>query len=416
MRNEVIKHSAAIQISNKLTLLQRRLYNILLGNAYAELPYADTHSVDVDDICETLCYKSKNIQHLKTSFKGLMTTVVEWNILGKDGKEDWKASTLLADAGLTNGVFTYSYSPYLREKLYNPEYYAKISLSLQNDFKSTHSLALYELLLDYYDHRKPISRSPYITISEFRELLGIAPGMYKLFKVLKRDIINKALFEINEVSDIEAEVIFKRVGRSIGKMQFIIKRNPKNAFQVKALPIAKQHPLPESGLEIKNQDLLKILVEDYGVALKSAVNLLETYDEFQIKENLIVVEQATNSGKISQNVAGFVVKAIKGNWRPNTSTTKVQESVKKKKDLARTLQAKEEKKRLDLFKKESATIIEKYSKLSSQEKEHILSDFENYLHPTICKTFIDSERDISSPVYISEFCQFVKENKFNITT
>lgn len=412
MRNEVIKHSAAIQISNRLTLLQRRLFNILLGNAYAELPYADTHSLSADDICQTLGYESKNIRHLKSSLKGLMTTVVEWNILGKDdGVEEWQASTLLANAGLTNGVFTYSYSPYLREKLYNPEYYAKISLSLQNNFKSTHSLALYELLLDFYDHRKPISRSRYITILEFRKLLGIASGMYKEFKVLKRDIISKALDEINDISDIHAEIIFKRVGRSIGKMQFIIKRNPKNASQVNALPVGKQHLLPELGLDISNQDLLKRLVDDYGVELKSAVNLLEKYDRFQIEENLIVVEQAAKSGRISQSVAGFVVQAIKGNWTPNTSATNVQESVKKKKELAQTLQAKEEKRRVDLFKKESVTIIEKYSVLPSQEKEQILSDFENYLHPTICRTFLESERDITSPVYIGDFCQFAKENK-----
>jgi hypothetical protein len=32
-RKEVIKHSAAVQIQNNITLLQRRAWNVLLANA-----------------------------------------------------------------------------------------------------------------------------------------------------------------------------------------------------------------------------------------------------------------------------------------------------------------------------------------------------------------------------------------------
>lgn len=408
MRNEVIKHSAAIQISNKLTLLQRRLYNVLLANAYAELPYADTHNADLDDVCKTLCYESKNIGHLKTSLKDLMSTVVEWNVFGKKGViDDWKASTLLAHVGLTNGVFTYSYSPYLREKLYNPEVYAKISLSLQNDFKSRHSLAVYETLLDYYDHRKPLSRTPYITILEFRNLLAIAPSKYKDFKVLKRDIINKVVDEINDVSDIFIEVLFKRVGRSIGKMQFTIKRNPKNSMPINALPAAKQPTLPDKILDIDNQDLLKILVEKYGVKLKSAASLLEQYDEFQIKENLQVVEEALKAGKISQNVAGYVVNAITNNYRPNLSTSTQPDKLTNKKKLAQELLAKEEQKRIM---KEVKTVLTQFSKFDTEKQNFILSEFENTLPALVKKSFIADGRDISSPKYSVNFLYYVNDN------
>jgi len=37
-KRDVIKHSAAIQIQNNVTLLQRRAWNVLLANAYDELP------------------------------------------------------------------------------------------------------------------------------------------------------------------------------------------------------------------------------------------------------------------------------------------------------------------------------------------------------------------------------------------
>ena len=43
--NEVIKASPAIQIQSKISLLQRRAWNVLLANAYNDLPDKDIHSV-----------------------------------------------------------------------------------------------------------------------------------------------------------------------------------------------------------------------------------------------------------------------------------------------------------------------------------------------------------------------------------
>jgi Fe2+ transport system protein B len=165
-------------------------------------------------------------------------------------------------------------------------------------------------------------------------------------------------------------------------------------------------------LEIRNQDLLKILVYDYGVELKSAVTLLETYDEFQIRDNLQVVEAAAKSGKISQNMAGFVVKAIKDNYRPTTLTPaeKTEKESENKRKLAKSLQKKEEKKRHDLFRKENEIITNKFSEFPAQEKEIIISEFKNTLPPTISKSFSEANQDVSSPMYAGLFIDFVKKN------
>ena len=48
-RKEVIKHSAAVQIQNNITLLQRRAWNVLLANAYDELPTEEEHRIAVRD-------------------------------------------------------------------------------------------------------------------------------------------------------------------------------------------------------------------------------------------------------------------------------------------------------------------------------------------------------------------------------
>ena len=48
--NEVIKASPAIQIQSKISLLQRRAWNVLLANAYNELPDKDIHSVSLVEL------------------------------------------------------------------------------------------------------------------------------------------------------------------------------------------------------------------------------------------------------------------------------------------------------------------------------------------------------------------------------
>ena len=129
-KTEVIKHSAAIHIENKVSLLQRRAWTILLAHAYDRLPSQDVYSVSVKTLSDKLGYDSKDNRHLKAALRALATCAVEWDILDKDGVHDWGVTTLLAQARIRGGVCTYAYSPELRERLHNPKAYARISLSL----------------------------------------------------------------------------------------------------------------------------------------------------------------------------------------------------------------------------------------------------------------------------------------------
>jgi hypothetical protein len=85
---EVIKHSAAIQIQNNITLLQRRAWNVLLANAYEDLPIEERYGIRVKELMRVLEFDSKNEAHLKEAFKALTTCGVEWNILDKDGEQE----------------------------------------------------------------------------------------------------------------------------------------------------------------------------------------------------------------------------------------------------------------------------------------------------------------------------------------
>ena len=122
-KKEVIKHSAAIQIQNNITLLQRRAWNVLLYHAYHELPSEEVHQIAVRELADILDYESHNEEYLKEALRGLVSCLVEWNILSKDGKEQWGVANLLAQAVIENGMCSYAYAPEIRKRLHNPSMY-----------------------------------------------------------------------------------------------------------------------------------------------------------------------------------------------------------------------------------------------------------------------------------------------------
>jgi len=104
--DEVVKHSAAIQIQNNITLLQRRAWNVLLANAYDELPVEVLHSIKVADLMEKLEFDSKNDDYLKDALEALVGCKMKWNVLDRDNRWEWGVTTLLAHAVIKNGFCT----------------------------------------------------------------------------------------------------------------------------------------------------------------------------------------------------------------------------------------------------------------------------------------------------------------------
>lgn len=117
---EVVTASPAIQVQSKMTLLQRRAWNVLLANAYEELPNTDIYRVSVVELAAKLGFNSKNEDDLKEILESLVDCTVEWNIFRKDKKQVWGAAALLASAEIENGICTYGFAPHLRLKLHNP--------------------------------------------------------------------------------------------------------------------------------------------------------------------------------------------------------------------------------------------------------------------------------------------------------
>ena len=240
------KHSSAVQVQNNITLLQRKTWNALLWHAYDDLPTKDIHQISVQQIMRLAGYDSKDEAYLKEATRAMLHCRVEWDVLGKSGSNVWGAAVLLASVEIENGICSYGFAPHLRQKLYNPDMFARLDLDMQRRFDSKHALALWELCTDYLGAKRDQGETRWMTLEEFRTLLGIARDEYTRFNNLTLRVINPAMAEINSVSDFRVTVEYQRQGRKVIALKFKMRRvvmlPEAGAVQIKMFPDLEDMP------------------------------------------------------------------------------------------------------------------------------------------------------------------------------
>ncbi len=226
-RATVKKNVAAIHVSGKLTLLQRKLSNVLLLNAYDTLIHHQTHRIDARTLCTMIGYNSNDMETLKASLRGLVETLAEWDMLDENGQQEWGVSSLLAYAKLKGGVCEYAYSAALAEKLHDPKVFALINLNIQKRFTSGHALALYENCYRFVR----TGSTGWWSLELFRRLMGVNDSAYyETFKHLNAKIIKPAVAEVNKTSNIIVTPETRKMGRAVTDIRFKIAENPQLAI------------------------------------------------------------------------------------------------------------------------------------------------------------------------------------------
>ena len=314
--NEVIKASPAIQIQSKISLLQRRAWNVLLANAYNELPDKEIHSVSVVELAAKLGFGDGNQEYLKEMLRSLRSCEVEWNLLNKDNKQEWGVAGLLAEVRLADGICFYQFPHTLRLKLHNPRVYAKLNLRLQNQFKSRYALVLWEVCFDYYDTERDQGETAFIPLKIFRELMGLEADDYTTFKSLNQWVIKPAIKEINALTSYHVEVEQKRLGRRIAELKFRIAK-------VKQLPVQESlfpdiENLPPVAVELVQAEIdrkvaLEIAEQAWDFVNPEKLPEPGTYPDFMtyIAEK---IEISLHAAEV-KNRGGFIIEAIRENYQ-----------------------------------------------------------------------------------------------------
>lgn len=368
--NQILKkHVAAIHIGAKLSLLQRKLVNALLYNAYDQLLTGQEHQISASVLCEMIGFDSKNIGYLKGALKGLMETVVEFDVLEEDGERSWEAMVLLPYAKIKGGTCTYRYERALAEKLYHPDVYSKINLSVLREMNSAHALVLYENCYRF----EGIGHTAWWDIEVFRKLMAVdMMPSYKPFKALNRNVIQPAMKEVNKLSNIQIEMETRMKGRTVTGLRFIVKPNA----QLSLVGMDTED-------EITDRQTYKALMAE-GVSKTLARAWVLEYDEAYIFEKLDLASNEAARGKIKSSKAGFLRAAVEQDFHNENAQkqkrhVEVQAEKAEREKLERKLEAlkKDQREAETAYRRSCAKMIEKaFQALPVAQRDAVVAEFQ----------------------------------------
>uniref|UniRef100_UPI001F18FA46 replication initiation protein n=1 Tax=Paraburkholderia adhaesiva TaxID=2883244 RepID=UPI001F18FA46 len=308
--------------SGKITLLTRKLFNVLLAVAQQADESGDTYRALLSDIVANSAFDSNDTALVKEHLRRMVSVQVEWSqgtSSQKPGRK-WGISTLIADAEILEDPATrrvwveFSFAPKIKKKLLDPVQYARLSLQFQSQLRSSAGLALYEICVRY------LTNPSHLTMREtwewWRPILSGTPDTEagdeakREYKYFKRDYLRPAIAEVNAVTNIFVELIEHREGRRVAEIQFRVteRKQPMLALD--------EHP------NVFDSTLVDRMVK-IGIPLKEAQSLYADSEENRIRAALQLTEQRLRSTSLPpvRSAAALFKDALKKGYAPPVDET-----------------------------------------------------------------------------------------------
>ena len=216
---KIVKANELIQKSRfNLQLQEQKIILYLISKIKPEDIELKEQLFEIQDFCEICGLDSSNganYIYIKKTLKDLRDKSI-WITLD-DGSEtvlSWLDTVILnQNSGTVKIKISEMMKPYL---LFLQERYTQYELLYTLTMKSQYSLRLYELLKSYEFQRARI-----FDIDELK--LRLSAESYERFPDFKRYVLNKAITEINTLSDIDITYRIIKESRRYAKIEFTIK-------------------------------------------------------------------------------------------------------------------------------------------------------------------------------------------------
>lgn len=169
--------------------------------------YAEAYKVTRETAYEALREAGESLFERRiTLYEGADKTVTRWVSFVK-----YKQGT---------GTIELGFSPVVLPLFNNlQERFTVYALEQIADLTSVHAVRLYELLIQW----RSVGKTPIFELAKFRATLGIEPNEYPRMTDFKRRVLDAAISQINEHTDIHAEYEQHKTGRSITGLSFRFK-------------------------------------------------------------------------------------------------------------------------------------------------------------------------------------------------
>jgi hypothetical protein len=252
------------------------------------------HEVSLKDFKTDIDYGSRDHDFLRKVLTDIASTPLQYNIISASGEKEWEVIPILSYAKISRNKVTFRFPSELREDLLNPAVYATIDLAIQNKFISGHALALYE---NTYRFIK-LGETPFISLDHIKSMLGIDLKAYPDFKYFNREVIKKAVKEINRLSNIIiSEVESKKKSNSTVALKFHLDTPKTDDF------------FEESAASIEKSDI-EISLYEFGLSKAQIKKLFERGDYSNFINGISSLHAEFNKRTDIQNKAAYAWSAL----------------------------------------------------------------------------------------------------------
>lgn len=231
-KNIVKKDNVLINASYTLTLAEQRLILLAIVDADGQpdalrdlqvhaSAYADRFNVSIKTAYEAIQDATKNLFERRFSYRRLTAKGHSRLVVSR-----WVERVEYAESeGLVNLRFASDVIPLLCDLQNRFTYYG---LEQVAHLTSVHAVRLYELLIAW----RSTGKTPFFDIADFREKLGIEPHEYTRMANFKARVLDAAIAQINEHTDIFVVYEQHKRGRTVSGFTFTFKQkklpcNPK---------------------------------------------------------------------------------------------------------------------------------------------------------------------------------------------
>ena len=234
MKNElVVKDNALINASYNLDTTEQRLILLAIVQARELSKHVDANStlevhahhymkqfnVDKHAAYEGLKNAASNLVERKFSYKGIHEGTQQEKIV----KSRWVSKIAYVDSvGIVELTFAPDVIPLITQL---EKSFTAYELKQISSLTSKYAIRLYELLIQW----RSVGKTPLFELDDFRFKLGLAEGDYTKMANFKVRVLDAALNQINELTDIIASYEQHKNGRVISGFSFTFttKHQPK---------------------------------------------------------------------------------------------------------------------------------------------------------------------------------------------
>lgn len=163
---------------------------------------------------------------LKSAVKGLFDAYFEYNdIHEQTGKPAhrvvrWAQTVIYIEAaGMIELQFTDAVIPLITRL---SEQYTEYDLKQVSELQSEYAIRLYELMMQW----KTVGKTNKITIDDLRNKLGVKPEQYQAMNNFKARVLDLAIKQINDFTDVTAAYDQHKQGKTITAFTFKFKTKP----------------------------------------------------------------------------------------------------------------------------------------------------------------------------------------------